>query len=214
MKSKKITKNKWTQEEENYLLEHYKTKPLHKIARKLNRSEIATTARLRTLTNGNIQDKYGGRSSTWWTEEEEQFLLGNPNITAREMAKALDRSIDSVNNKRAVLRNPGREIERKSAEEIKNLEIERDKAAIKAYKRLMNESVDIGRLRLSDVKAKVGQVYIVSRNNTRKKSKNYFKGEVIQVTQRHITLKNKNGIRETFLKADILLKEYEIKEVS
>lgn len=212
MKPKKIAK-KWTKKEEDYLLEAYKIKPISEIAKEMDRGEAGVYSKLRFLTDGDMSKRFGGKSSLPWTEEDINFLLNNLQMSTAKLANKLGRSRSSVYNKRNNLKSkPKPKKKEKQVKAPSEFEIEREKAETKAYKRLINEPI-IARLRLSDIKIETGQVYTVSSNNSRKKVKNYFKGEVIQVTQRHITLKDKNGRRETFLKADILLKEYEFEEV-
>lgn len=131
-----------------------------------------------------------------------------------KLAEKLGRTKSSLDNKKHQLKNQAK-IERKKRElkaKSSQKDIEKEKREQKAYEKLISKPVNAG-LRLSDVKVKIGQVYVVENNNSRTKNKNYFKGEVIQITNRHVTLKNSRNLRETFLKTDILMKEYEFKEV-
>ena len=87
----------------------------------------------------------------------------------------------------------------------------RNKKEEEIYKRLISIPENEG-LQLNKIKVQLGQVYEIAPPKIRKKEQSCFKGVLIQETKNHITLKNKNGIRETFLKVDLLLKIYEIKE--
>lgn len=97
-------------------------------------------------------------------------------------------------------------------EQQKKKEI-REKREEEIYKRLISIPVNEG-LQLNKLQVKLGQVYKIATPKKKGEPQGYFIGTLIQETKVHITLKNKNGRCETFLKADLLLREYEIKEVS
>ena len=56
----------------------------------------------------------------------------------------------------------------------------------------------------------VGQKYRVSALMGRRKTDNKITGELIQHNKNHFTLQDERGIRECFLKADIITGEYGI----
>ena len=89
----------------------------------------------------------------------------------------------------------------------------RDKKEEEIYKRLVSIPHNEG-LQLNKLQVKLGQVYKIATPKKKGEPQGYFIGTLIQETKVHITLKNKNGRCESFLKADLLLREYEIKEVS
>lgn len=61
----------------------------------------------------------------------------------------------------------------------------------------------------SKLKLNKGQVYKVKWTDRNRVE--VFEGKLIQDTTNHVTLQNKNGIRESFLKVDLLIKnEYEV----
>lgn len=90
-------------------------------------------------------------------------------------------------------------------------EILRDKKEEEAYRKMINEPIVEG-LKLNKIKLELGQSYRIAKPLGRKKQE-YFKGTMIHETNRHITLKSKNGVCETFLKVDLLLQEYSFEEV-
>lgn len=65
---------------------------------------------------------------------------------------------------------------------------------------------------LQKIKYKKGRIYRVS-YRIEKFTTGYFEGELIQEEKNFITLKNKKGLIESFLKADFEIGEKKIKEV-
>lgn len=58
---------------------------------------------------------------------------------------------------------------------------------------------------------KLGQVYRVSTLQGRRKTENKITGELIHHNEKHFTLQSKRGVRESFLKIDLKIREYGIK---
>jgi len=84
----------WTEEEENYLREHYYEEKKKNIADKLNRTESAVKHKARKL---GLTNPECGK----WTKEEVSFLKENCyDMKLKEIAKALGKSRKGVYNKR------------------------------------------------------------------------------------------------------------------
>lgn len=81
--------------------------------------------------------------------------------------------------------------------------------ARKALRKFLSRK-EVG-LKLEDLKVDKNKVYEVEIRHQR--SKEYFKGRLIQNEDRFITLQKENGLIESFLKAD-LLRHKNIKEVN
>lgn len=60
------------------------------------------------------------------------------------------------------------------------------------------------------MKYKEGQIYRIATLTGRRKTPNKITGELIHQNKEHFTIQNKRGIRESFLKADIMIREYGI----
>lgn len=113
-------------------------------------------------------------------------------------------------------------IDEKYLSQRKKMEIERqnkEEETNKKYEEIYQRLISIPHneaLQLNKVKVTKGKCYQIKKamagSNRKKTLKLYFEGELIQETKVHITLRNKVGRCETFLKADLLLREYEIKE--
>lgn len=180
----------WTDEEEKFLIKNYGTMTSDDIAEHLNRDRQSVNGkayRLR-MKGKNIYGK--SQDAKIWTKEEEEYIKSNYGVmTTKALAEKLNTTYHLLYKK---------------AEEL-NL----TKTAI--------VEKDLGKgLGLKELKVIKGNDYEIKKtmtgSNKQKRMKLCFEGELIQETKVHITLKNKNGRCETFLKADLLLREYEIKE--
>ena len=102
----------------------------------------------------------------------------------------------------------------KPSTEYQELIEERDKREEEIFNKIVNEKVVAG-VYIKDVKLNVGQAYKVKRKSNEQKNKyvDHFKGIMVQDNKNNIVLKHKMGYCETFLKADLLIGEYKIKEV-
>lgn len=59
-------------------------------------------------------------------------------------------------------------------------------------------------------KFKKGQIYRIATLTGRRKTDNKITGKLIHQNENHFTIQDKRGIRESFLKADIMIREYGI----
>lgn len=138
--------------------------------------------------------------NTVWAKEEEQYIMDNyGKMTYKEMAEKLGKTLTQVNGKIQHLRKRGL-VEKSKIEKVIP-EIEKE--------------VEGTGLDLTSVNLEIGKEYeafMPKQENA--KLDDYFKGIFIQDTSRHITLKNKLGYCQSFLKADILIKIIQVKEVS
>ncbi|MGJ0847447.1 hypothetical protein ACR77J_12220 [Tissierella praeacuta] len=138
---------------------------------------------------------------TRWIEEEEKYVLENfGKMPYKEMAEYLNKTTAQINSKMQYFDRHGL--------------IKRDKRRKKTHK-VNQEYVEEFGLNLSEIKLKIGKEYeVFMPKQENAKLDDFFKGILIQDTPRHITLKNKLGYCQSFLKADILMKIVQVKEVS
>lgn len=184
----------WTKEEEKFLLENNKTMTNKVIAEKLNRSEGSIKNKIYKQNNKKVRvnKKKVFNEKDNWTREEEQYLKENYGIMTNQSL------IEQLNTTNYFLNRKADELKLMKSSTARNAEREG--------------------LNVYEVKVKIGNKYEVRKNimggNKQSRIKLYFQGELIQETKRHITLRNyKLGRCETFLKVDILLGEYMLKEV-
>ncbi|MSU01894.1 hypothetical protein [Tissierella pigra] len=139
---------------------------------------------------------------TLWTKEEEQFVIDNhEKISNREIGEKIDKTLNQVNSKIQHLRKMGLIGKSKMTRVIPKAE-------------KMDMEIEDGGLNLSLVKLEIGKEYeVFMPKQESQKLDDYFKGVFIQDTTRHITLKNKLGYCQSFLKADILIGIIKVKEV-
>jgi hypothetical protein len=99
--------------------------------------------------------------------------------------------------------------------EYQELVKQKDEKEEEIFNRLVNEKVVAG-VYIKDVKLNVGQAYKVQIAVNKQKGLyvDHFQGVMVQDNKNNIVLKHKRGYCETFLKADLLIGEYKIKEVS
>lgn len=216
----------WNREEERYLTENYKKVKMAELERYLNRSSGSIYAKVNNLRERQ-KVKEPTKEVQLWTTEEELFVIKNyETMKSKDIAKKLKTTEMRVNNKIGKLREQGVISSYKnSSKKIRGSNIPLNKISVIrtneaqdeleniAYLNLINEPVNVG-LRLTDVKLRLGQTYRVATPKKKGEPQGYFTGVMIQETKVHVTLRNRIGRCETFLKADLLLKEYEIKEVS
>lgn len=140
--------------------------------------------------------------NTIFTKEDEQFIIENlEHMTYKELAEKTKKTTSQIYSKVAYLKSKGI--------------IGKNKKARKAKQETKEVAgIDDRGLDLNLLKFKIGMEYEVFMDNqVNVKLTDYFRGVFIQDTPRHITLKHKFGYCQSFLKADILMGEIQIKEV-
>lgn len=88
-------KKKWTKEDDDFIIEHFKEISIKEISKKLQRTE--NSIHLRASFLGLTQKRSAG-----WTEEEVKLLHTDRPIV--EIARMIGRSVSAVNKKRAIER--------------------------------------------------------------------------------------------------------------
>lgn len=136
---------------------------------------------------------------TRWTEEEERFVLHfYGKLSYKEIAEQLNKTRSQVNSKMQYFERHGL--------------IKRNKKKMTKVEKKTTEEMGLD---LSLVKLKLGKEYeVFMPKQENAKLDDYFKGIFIQDTPRHITIENKLGYCQSFLKADILMGIVKVKEVS
>lgn len=165
---------------------------------------------INTVVKRLLQEGKLERKNRKWTYEEDKYLLDNykrldKSVLARKMGmtkkQMMDRHFKLVNEitGRNQLKTKTMLMKEKKEEEKIN----------KMYEEIINRKEPKQGLDLNDLKFNEGQIYkikIIDRNKIK-----IFEGRLIQDTINHITIQNKIGIRESFLKKDLLIKEeYEV----
>lgn len=160
-----------------------------------------------------------------WNEEEKQLVINHYNSRGVKYIEEIlpHRSTGAIMEVAYKLRNQGR-MSRTMDRKVKRSgrpETEPPKEVIQKQleKALASEEkikdYGVGKKDLS-IELKKGKSYRVkkididSRLNDKER---YFVGELVQKTDKHITLKNRRDLRECFLKVDALIGEIEIEEV-
>lgn len=90
-----VRTRKWTQEEVDFLEQNYKKLPLPQLAKRINRTEIATAFKLAKDVFETVH-----KNRNFFTKEEEQFLKENyQDLSTKELANKLGRSANTINHK-------------------------------------------------------------------------------------------------------------------
>lgn len=184
--------NLWTEQEEKFLIRNYGVMTSDDIALELGRDRHAVNGKAYRLREKGRKIYGKSQDKKRWTKEEEQYLKDNyGKIQTKEIIENLNTTRYFVYQK---------------AEELK----------LKEKPRIIQPLGD--ELDLRSVKVVDGKEYEVYKvkfgENKQKRLALHFKGVVIHQNQRHITLQeDKHNIRETFLRSDLVIGEYRIKEI-
>lgn len=207
--AKKIIKY-WTEEDSYYVYKNFNQRSVREISVTLGRSYESIRSHY-----------YATASKKDWTEYED--LLGNgkvcPSCNTRYLLNSLNWHRNKANAngydsyckicrnkiKREKTRERAKLAEKKQLlAEKKQLDEITRRMLLEERERIKDLGLDISKLRLN-----VGQVYKVKMTDRNRITN--FEGKLIQDTINHVTLQNRKGIRESFLKVDLLIKEeYEV----
>lgn len=187
---------KWTTEEEQYVIDNYGIKTTAEIAKYLGMHSKVVSAKAHVLRMKGHEINRIDVGWKEWTEEEIEYLKNNHRtMKATDIAKELGVARYIIYNK------------------IKSLCLAGVSGFETSYKGKgpnMAKSYKENGLKIEKLNLKTDDNYEMYCKNSL-----YFKGKLIHETNRHFTLQNtKTKIRETFLKVDIALGEYKLKEVA
>ena len=230
----------WSKEDEDFLIENYEKMTVKEISKHTNRSDIQIRNKVRNLrakgyelesNKKGMEEEYNFiRDNIDKTAVEIAMLLNTsasrlyPKI--REVKKEPEivaklKEIEKLKQEKAIERNRNRARERYWRQIGREINWEEERARKKKeakrlqimYNKLISEPVQEGVFK-NNLKVKLGQSYEVERMGIAHRDDWLkFRGELIQETKDHITIKNKTRA-ESFLKVDFLINEYRIKEVS
>lgn len=202
--AKKIIKY-WTEEDSYYVYKNFNQRSLREMSVVLSR----TYASIRT-------HYYETASKKDWTEYED--LLGNgkvcPSCKTRYLLNSLNwyRNKSNANGYDSYCKICSNKIKREKTRERaklaekKQLDDIAKRMLLEERERIKNLGLDLENLKLN-----IGQAYKIKQ--TERNRTTTFEGKLIQICDRHLVFKNKNGRCESFLKADLLL-EHKYEEVN
>lgn len=188
----------WTEEDKEFVINNYNKMAASDIAKKLGRNITSIYSQVHTLKGKGYDLKAKTHKMGWSREETQQLKELYTRKSTKEIAKKLNRSVSVVYKK---------------GDELGLI-----KKRSSVYTKIIDTEDDIKKgLNLDDLKFTKGKYYHVrklrGKQGTQTEGQGDFKGGLIQETSRHITLKGKLR-RESFLKVDLMIGEYEIREMT
>lgn len=198
----KITRRYLTDEERQYIIDNYGIANIVKMTRHLNMQKEQLQAFASNLRKqGYDVKRYASKPSSWTNEQEEWIIKNYKEKSFEEMEEYIEKPISAIKSKIFMLRKAGKITEYKNERTGAGKEVESPILTIKNIK----------------LKLEKGKKYKISKNKARDGRNQYgnedFIGVLFQETNRLAVFKNKNGIIESFLKVDFLIREYKIEEV-
>jgi len=217
----------WNEAEDNHIIRFYKIVEVKKLAEYLHgRSYASIRQRITKLRN---EGKMESVKCNLWEKKDEQFILDNyDTMSPGELAEGLNMDRKKIYSKCKYLRNMGILSDKPQHKNYKKANkksrgIKKEKKLDKKYNDKVKESLElekknrnygIGKKQL-DFKFEKNKDYELEIYGGDwphpKKFKRIFKGQLVQATHDHITFIKKNGIRESFLRNDFLIREVRTK---
>jgi transposase len=95
----------WTKEQEQYLIDNYGKESQRDMSKKLGKSRSTIGNKVKQLQSQGLLNHKPKRTRGLWTEEEQQYLEENiMTMTLDEIAKALDRSYTTIQQRAAKIK--------------------------------------------------------------------------------------------------------------
>jgi len=194
----------------DYLIKNYNNKTYDEMSKEMGVSHNIISKHIKILIrDGEIERKYKK-----WTVAEDNYVINVYDTTPKkELAEILGVKTQTLRDRYYKLKNGKVGKTKKRLEQIIIKERKKAKADAeyinKKYAAAIAQDFIKPGLKLDELKLNIGQAYKIKMTDRNRVA--IFEGKLIQDTINHVTLQNKKGIRESFLKVDLLLKnEYEV----
>ena len=147
-----------------------------------------------------------GKSKTWLKEEDDFLLSAYKTVPKEEIADILGTTPSNISDRYFKLNAGIIGLSPKATARMEETQALRNKKVLEQYNKALLKGLEEDRkqgLNFDNLKLNIGQAYKIKqieRNIT-----TTFEGKLIQVCDRHLVFKNKNGRCESFLKADLMI---------